>query len=160
MHFSELGPAIRVGRKAHRLTQGVLAQEAGLSRTTLNQLENGTFPDIGVKKLMAILKKLDLSLEIVQASEKPPPDFLKMAATSANVSFKETLTPEKLSNIIVTGRVPPNFRPHMRVILDELPPSVLRGLVNSLGQWTKPSEVQRKLRLIAADIGSDLKALS
>jgi hypothetical protein len=33
-----------------------------LLRTTLNQLENGAFPDIGVKKVMAILQTFDQDL--------------------------------------------------------------------------------------------------
>ena len=67
MRLQEIGSAIRAARAVRGLTQAALADQAGLSRTTLNQLENGVFPDIGVKKVQNVLGLLGLDLSVVDA---------------------------------------------------------------------------------------------
>jgi len=64
MLIQELGRAVRNARTQRRLTQAQLAAAAGLSRNTLNRLENGLFPDLGVKKAEAILGKLGMELTV------------------------------------------------------------------------------------------------
>ena len=76
MRFQELGYEIRQGRLARGMTQAALAEAAGISRTTLNQLENGLSPDLGVRKVQAILDKLGLELAIQPAKPKVRPDFV------------------------------------------------------------------------------------
>jgi hypothetical protein len=56
-------------------------------------------------------------------------DFLKIAATSASVGYKETIAPDELASILLSGSLPPRFRPHLRIVLEELPPLALKGLV-------------------------------
>ena len=68
MYFAALGPAIRRARKGKSLTQAELARAAGVARTTLNQLENGVFPDIGVRKLIAILEIVGQRLTVAPVS--------------------------------------------------------------------------------------------
>lgn len=157
MYISQLGHAIRTSRQAQGLTQAELAEKSGLSRTTVNQLENGVFPDIGVNKVMAILRTLGQDLAVVPATTKGQPDYLRMAASSASVSYREMLAPEVLERILLTGKVPPNFYPHLRVVFEELPPKVLVGLAHALAASTKAKKVSKNLESIALQIGAKLR---
>lgn len=154
MRVQELGYEIRKARLARGFTQAYLAAAAGLSRTTLNQLENGLFPDLGVKKLLAILDQLGLSLSLQQASKAPGPDFIRMACTTASVSYKTALTEDELIRALISGKITSGKRPHLRALLDEASPSLLNGLVKEASRWTKPGRVEKNLAHIARDIGS------
>lgn len=157
MYLSDLGLAIRSHRQANGLTQAELAERAQLSRTTVNQLENGVFPDIGVRKLVALLNILGQDLEVVARKSGPTPDFLRMAATSASVGYRTPLTPEGLAQIVLSGKVPTKFRPHLRALLDEAPVSVLEGLIDDLASGRKRIRIQRNLSALAAEVGSPLR---
>ena len=134
MYFAAFGPLIREARKANRLTQAELARQAGVARTTLNQLENGVFPDIGVRKLMAILAIVGQRLAVVPACrERGEPDYVRMACTSASTSFRDALRPDELVHALLSGKVPPGRRPHFRVLLEELPAPFLVVIV--AGRW-------------------------
>ena len=155
MYFAALGPLIRRARKATRLTQAELARQAGVARTTLNQLENGVFPDIGVKKLMAILAIVGQRLAVVPAArDRSEPDYLRMACTSASTSFREQLRPDELVQALLTGKVPQGRRPHFRVILEELPAPVLEGVVRQVGAWSSRERVLENLARIANAVGA------
>jgi transcriptional regulator with XRE-family HTH domain len=149
MRLQEIGSAIRAARAAGVLTQAELAARAGLSRTTLNQLENGVFPDIGVKKVQNILDVLDLNLSVVKAPKKRAPDFVRMACTSANVRYREPLTDDELVHALLSGKVSRNRRSHLRSLLEEAPEAVLKGLVGQVGGWAKPGKVEKNLLKIA-----------
>ena len=149
MRLQEIGSAIRAARTGRGLTQAALAANAGLSRTTLNQLENGVFPDIGVKKVQNVLDLLGLDLSVVKAPKKRGPDFIRMASTSANVRFRERLTEDELVHALLSGKVPRNRRPHLRSLLEEAPETVLQGLVARVGTWTRPGKVEKNLLKIA-----------
>jgi len=140
------------------LTQAELARQAGVARTTLNQLENGVFPDIGVKKLMAILEVVGRRLAIVAAGvERGEPDYLRMACTSASTSFRDPLQPDELVHALLTGKVPVSKRPHFRVILDELPAPALEGVVRQVGAWSSREKVLENLERIARALGTTLR---
>ena len=80
----ELGKAVRRARRARGITQAQLAAAAGLSRNTLNRLENGLFPDLGVKKVQSILEKLGMEVTFRPAKAKSgKDDFAGMASASA-----------------------------------------------------------------------------
>lgn len=149
MRLHELGYYVRKARRARGLTQAQLAAAAGLSRTTMNQLENGVFPDIGVNKAQAILENLGLDLRVQPAPRTRQPDFLRMACTSASVSFREALTETELVRALLTGRIPPSRRPHFRALLEQAPLPVLKGLVQDIGKWTRPGRVAGNLLRIA-----------
>lgn len=149
MRLQEIGSAIRAARASRGLTQAALAAEAGLSRTTLNQLENGVFPDIGVRKVQNVLELLGLDLSVVKAAKKRRPDFIRMATASANVRYRETLTEDELVHALLSGKVPRNRRVHLRSLLEEAPQSVLEGLVERVSAWARPGRVERNLVKIA-----------
>ncbi|HYS75040.1 MAG TPA: helix-turn-helix domain-containing protein [Burkholderiales bacterium] len=149
MRLQEIGSAIRAARTAHGMTQAGLAESSGLSRTTLNQLENGVFPDIGVKKVQNVLDRLGLDLSVVPAPKKRGPDFVRMACTSANVRYRETLTEDELVRALLSGKLARSRRPHLRSLLEEAPQTVLKGLVGQVGKWTKPGKVEQNVLKLA-----------
>jgi transcriptional regulator with XRE-family HTH domain len=154
MRLQEIGYEIRRARIGRGLTQATLAKTAGLSRVTLNQLETGVFPDLGAKKLQALLEALDLTLAIQPAKRARPSDYVRVAATTASVSFKQPLGEDELILALLTGKVPPGKRPHFRLLFDEAAPSLMRGLIAEVSRWSKPGRVEKNLRKLAHDIGT------
>ncbi|MGQ0580147.1 MAG: helix-turn-helix domain-containing protein, partial [Betaproteobacteria bacterium] len=83
MRFPEISGEVLRRRLAKGLTQAELAARAGLSRATVNAIENDTVPDIGARKLAGLLEVLGAQLDVTTIPDKRGPDFLKIAATSA-----------------------------------------------------------------------------
>ena len=158
MVIQELGTAVRRERIARGWTQAHLAQAAGLSRNTLNRLENGLFPDLGVKKAEALLEKLGMELFVGSASAKTrQPDFIGMACTNASVSFKETLTPDELVHALLSGKPTPEKEAHFIALIEEAPASLLSGLVQQVGKWAKAGKLERNLAKIARQLGVTIR---
>lgn len=154
MMIQELGAEIRRMRQARGLTQAQLAASAGLSRNTLNRLENGLFPDLGIRKAEGILDRLGLQFTIrPSARRRKSPDFVQMACTTASVSFRKTLTPDELVHALLSGRAPPNREAHLIVLLEEGPVALLKGLVAQVGAWVKPGKVAANIAKIAKQVG-------
>jgi len=76
MDLIELGQAIATTRRAQKLTQAALAQKSGLSRVTINQLEQGRISDLGIRKLLNILNILNLTLKLSEPDALPTLDDL------------------------------------------------------------------------------------
>lgn len=161
MRYFELGHIVRQARTSAAATQADLAEQAGVTRTTINQLEAGSCPDLGIRKVIRLIDGLGLELNVTSARKKKTPDYLRMACVSANVSLREPITPDDLAQVFLTGKVPRRLRPHLRVIFDELPSKVFDGLMEQLG--TSPARMQRvakNARQLARKIGSRLEASS
>jgi transcriptional regulator with XRE-family HTH domain len=148
MRTEELGREVRRLRVARGLTQAALARAAGISRTTLNQLENGIIPDLGIRKVQAILEPLGLALAVESAARERT-DFVRVATTTANVSFEAALTEDELIHALLTGKIPAGRRPHLRALFEEATPEVMRGLIEQTGPWSKPGKVARHVERIA-----------
>ena len=73
----EIGEDIRRERKARKMTQAHLAEQLGMSRATISQIENGTVQDVGVRKLIRILEVLGLELRVRPAGLPPTLDELR-----------------------------------------------------------------------------------
>jgi transcriptional regulator with XRE-family HTH domain len=157
MRTHELGQAIRNARKARNLTQARLAATAGLSRETLNLLESGLVRDLGIRKVLAVLEALGLDMTVEPTGRPRRPDYLRMACTSANVSFKTSLTEDELAHAIVTGKVPKGRAAHLRVIFDEAPLATLKGLAAEAGNWANPGKLQRNFERLAHSSGASRK---
>ena len=123
-----------------------------MSRTTLNQLENGVVSDLGIRKVLALTNHLGLEINVTPREQKRP-DFVQIASTAASVSFKEPLNPEDLVSILLKGQVPSPKRPQMRTLLEEASPALLQGLAEEAGRWTKPGRIEKNLIRIAHDLG-------
>ena len=154
MIVQELGKAVRKARRARGITQAKLAAAAGLSRNTLNRLENGLFPDLGVKKAQSILEKLGMEVTFRPAKAKSAKDdYAGMASASASVSFKKRLSPEELLHALLSGKATPGKEAHFITLLEEAPPALLRGLVAQAGAWVKPGKIEKNLQKIADELG-------
>jgi transcriptional regulator with XRE-family HTH domain len=75
--LSDLGREIATARKSARLTQFELAKRAGVSRATIDLLENGRASEIGYSRLARILRVVGLELRLQPiALERPTLDDL------------------------------------------------------------------------------------
>lgn len=73
----DIGLRIAVARKARSLNQAELALKAGVSRSTIDLLENGRAREIGYSKLARILAAAGLELRLQPiAPERPTLDDL------------------------------------------------------------------------------------
>ena len=154
MRIQELGQEVRRARQAQGLTQAALARAVGLSRETLNLLESGLVRDLGIRKVLAVLDHLELAITLQPIGRPRRPDYLRMACTSANVSFKTALTENELIHALVTGKVPAKRSAHLRALLDEAPEALVRGLVQEAARWTQPGKLEKNLRKLAAGAGA------
>lgn len=152
MHIPELGSIIRKARLARGTTQDALAKRIGLSRTTVNQLENGVVPDLGIRKVQSLLEELGLDLHVLPLARRP--DSVRMALGSANSSYREKMTEGELMRALISGRIPRSRRPHLRTLLEEAPPSVLRGIVQEVGKYVGHERVRANTLVIAEALGA------
>jgi transcriptional regulator with XRE-family HTH domain len=70
--LSALGPQIASRRKDLGLSQSDLAEKAGISRATLDALENGRSGELGFTKVANILSALGLELKVHEANLQRP----------------------------------------------------------------------------------------
>jgi transcriptional regulator with XRE-family HTH domain len=77
--LADIGEHIARARKQHKLRQAEVAVKAGVSRSTIDALENGRASEIGYSKLIRILAVLGLELELGPMNAKRPTieDLLK-----------------------------------------------------------------------------------
>ena len=67
-----IGGKIAERRKTLRLSQAALARKAGVSRATLDALENGRAGELGFSKVTRLLAALGLELSLQTASTQRP----------------------------------------------------------------------------------------
>ena len=79
LSLSEIGHRVTTSRKKEGLTQLELAKKAGVSRPTIDLLENGRATEIGYSKLTRILAVLGLEFRLQPVSRQRPTldDLLK-----------------------------------------------------------------------------------
>ena len=154
VRIQELGSEIRKARQARGLTQAELARAAGISRETLNLLESGLVRDLGIRKVLAVLDHLGLSVALQEGMPPRRPDYVSMACTTANVSFKSALTEDELIHALVTGKVPAKRSPHLRALFNEAPITLLQGLADEAARWTKPGKLEKNLQKLASGLGA------
>jgi len=154
MRLQEIGHSIRRARIGRGLTQSELAQGAGLSRATVNRLEMGNFPDLGVQKLQALLEDVGLTLALLPSPKTRKPDYIRLASTAASVSFKEALTEAELIRALLSGKIPSGRRPHFRKLFEEVGSNLMRGLVSEVSRWSKPGKVEKSIAAIANIVGA------
>lgn len=127
MQLREVGMHIHEKRKEFGISQSQLAKLAGLSRTTVNQLETGALEDLGYTKLNHVMGILGMGFNASDRAKKSP--ALSTAARTASTSYAKILSPETLKHILQSGMVPEDFKPHMMTLLDETPvPLVLSAI--------------------------------
>ena len=62
--LQELGHAVATRRKTLALRQGVVAEQAGISKETLSRFERGHLAEFGSRKLLAVLAALGMELDL------------------------------------------------------------------------------------------------
>jgi transcriptional regulator with XRE-family HTH domain len=155
MHIiHELGKLIREARARLGLTQRELALRAGLSQNTLNRLESGLYPDLGIRKVETLLACLGHTIVFMKdAAKLRMPDYPAMASASASTSFTESLAPEELVQALLSGKAPGNRHAHLIALFEESPDALFKGLVGQVGAWAKPGKVEKNLQKLAKQVG-------
>jgi transcriptional regulator with XRE-family HTH domain len=72
LDLASIGHEIARHRKKLKLSQAELAQKAGISRATLEALENGRTGELGYLKLAKLLAALGLELKLQPAGSQRP----------------------------------------------------------------------------------------
>ena len=78
MDMFEIGEMVRASRKARLASQEAVGDALGMSRTTISRIENGTIPEIGIRKVMALCESL--GLELVVRPKHARPTLLQLQA--------------------------------------------------------------------------------
>jgi transcriptional regulator with XRE-family HTH domain len=155
---TELSQAVRSRRADMGLTQTDLARLSGLSRATVNQLENGTIKDLSLTRTAKLLSTLGLSITISPArpkrlspSSKPHMPALAQAAQSASVSYSRPLPPDALEAALATMQVPQGYAPHLNAFLEDASTALLADVVE---------EVHKKRGIERQSLWAALKTLA
>lgn len=132
MKLAELGHIIHDRREALGLSQDRLAKLGGLSRATINQLENGTLVDLGAAKLIGLLNLVGIELG---AEPRPPrANALTLLSQTASVSYKSALEPATLAKALIEGELPRHITPHVATLLDEAPLPLILAAVEQVAK--------------------------
>lgn len=148
-----LTEAVKQMRKVSRLTQPEFARHRKVSLKTLKDIESGR-GNPTVETLNRIGAVFGLEVSFVTTQHFGKPDYLELACISANVSHKTNLDRMKLIEILSTGEVEKRFAPHLRVIYDEAPDEVFRGMVGQIRrrQRIDPDQLEANVRKIGREI--------
>ena len=123
----ELGNAVHARRSEMGLTQARVARLSGLTRQTVNQVENGTVVDLSLNRASRLAEVLGLSLAVrdprMHAADKPGvrSTALVRAARTASVSYRQAMAPTQLRKILMAGIVAPDDAPYLHALLDDAP---------------------------------------
>lgn len=75
--LNSIGEAIAESRKKLKLSQAALSRKAGVSRSTLDALENGRAGELGFSKITRLLAAVGLELKLqASRSQRPTLDEL------------------------------------------------------------------------------------
>lgn len=140
MSLVRIGGEIHHQRRQAGLPHEQVARLAGLSRVTVNQLENGTLTDLDYTKLISVMDIPDLNMENVQS--KGLKSALNIAARSVDTSYRDVMTPELLATILRSGVAPDRFQPHLMALLDETP---LLVVVKAVAEAATPEVPANKI---------------
>lgn len=134
MNLADIGHLVQARREALGLSQARLARLGGLSRATINQLENGSLVDLGAAKLMALLNLL--GMDLAAQIRAPRVRALALLSQTASVSYKTALVPEALARALVDGALPAALVPQVATLLDEAPLSLIVASVEEVAART------------------------
>jgi transcriptional regulator with XRE-family HTH domain len=70
--LTSIGTEIAIRRKNLKLSQAALARKVGISRATLEALENGRAGEMGFSKLTRLLAALGLEMKLQAATSQRP----------------------------------------------------------------------------------------
>lgn len=156
MNIQSLGILIKSQREALGITQAKLASLTQTSRTTINELETGKIKELGASKVFMVMEILGLSLNINGQQQADDKKILKQMTNSANVSYKNTLTPSAFSKALLTGRIPTGFEGNLLYFFDEAPYSEVNRAIFAVAQQKKvpPKTIRRIAKRMAQEMKS------
>lgn len=137
MNLADIGQLVQARRLALGLSQARLATMSGLSRATINQLENGALVDLGAAKLIALLDLVGINLDA--GTGKGHKHALQSVSQSASVSYKTVLEPAELAAALVNGTLPKGITPQVATLLDETPLSLIVAAVEEVASKSRTS---------------------
>jgi transcriptional regulator with XRE-family HTH domain len=147
MRLIEIGHRLKELRAARSLSQAELAALAGVTRSTVSRLENGTLNDLGIKKLLALLELVGADLNVGPRTRSGAPDYIARAVSAANVSHAGRLYADELIQALLTGTPAPHKAGQVQAALEELSPENFAGLVRQVGDLSgQPGKVGRSLQ--------------
>ena len=157
MNIVDIGRKVKEKRELLNLSQAKLASLSQISRITINALENAQLKEIGVTKLLSIMKSLDMTIDFKHNNE--PNKTLIQVTNSANVSYKHTLTPTIFKNALVKARMPKKYIGNMTYFFDEAPESIVNKTIQAVATLKKiePIIIRNNARKIAREIKSPRK---
>ena len=71
MTLQDIGQTIARTRKRKKITQASLAAALGMSRATVSGIENGTVPEIGIRKVLSLCTALGIELVAQEKTRRP-----------------------------------------------------------------------------------------
>jgi hypothetical protein len=80
------------------------------------------------------------------------PDFIAMACASASVCYREVLTQDELIQALTSGETPRNRFAHFRMLFEEAPEALLRGLVEQMCKTSDRTPIEQKIFRIAREV--------
>lgn len=135
------------------MSQDLLAHFSGVSRVTINELEGGSLPELGLTKLVAILSVLGVALHTERKTFK---SGLAAACTTASISYQSTMTPNTLKTALASGQLPAPFIAHISTLLDEAPMQIIVAAVKEAAEKSgvAPKQIWKHLKGWASDLKS------
>ncbi len=156
--LQELSTVVKRQRSEMGLSQERLAELAGLSRATINELETGKLSNLSLTRAERLANLLGYGLGMTGVrkpkSKSESDNALETAVRTANVSYGTALRAETLRHALLTGVIPPKHIPQLRALLDEAPVSVLSALVAQLEteNGARRKITWQKMRQLAAAV--------
>ena len=132
--IAELGALVRRRRAEIGLTQAAVAALSGLSRATVNKLENDALEsDLSLNRAARLAETLGLQLMVAPTGRgSGKSSALDLAARAASVSYRVPVQPDQLRHALTGGELAPAFLPHMNTLLEEAPVALLAQVVEQL----------------------------
>jgi transcriptional regulator with XRE-family HTH domain len=150
VNLAEIGSQVQAKRIQTGLLQNQLAKLSGLSRVTINKLENGRLNDLGYAKLKIILDLVGLHIDTQRVTGSS--SALAIAARNISTSYKEIVTASDLTDMLRSGDAPERFHAHLMALLDETPlPVVVRAISEAATPEASTQKIIKNLRRWADD---------
>ena len=163
-NLATLGATVRERREKLGLTQERLGSLAGLSRATINEIENGQVADLGFAKIVRLLGVINLGVSIAEKGPKKGPSMrrdrtsnaaataIRTAAQTASTSYRALLPADTLTTAIRTGKIPDAFRAHFATLLDEAPIPIVVSAVEAAFRNHVPKSIWRSVAKWAKEL--------
>ena len=156
--IQELSNAVRIRRAEIGLTQATVAKLSGLSRATINAVEKGSIQDLSLNRAAKLLDVLGLQVNVESPlkvlKERPVKLPFVIGARTASVSYRQVIEADQLRQILSTGRVPDEYKPHVHTLLEDASISLIAALVEEMHveSGVSRADVWHRLRAVGREL--------